>query len=89
MTPLMWSTSRRVPWKALLAVIVPSTSAIGWMPRSAAASAVSTTIAAAPAPMSIPCRRASNGVAASSTFSSVAAAPVAMKPEVTHGMKFS
>ena len=54
MTPPMCSTSSRVPWKALLAVTVASTSTIGCSPRSAAASADSTTRAAAPAPMIIP-----------------------------------
>ena len=38
-TPPMWSTSSRVPWNALFAVTVPSTSQIGAMPRSRAASA--------------------------------------------------
>ena len=36
-TPPMCSTSSRVPWKALLAVTAPSTSQIGWTPRSRAA----------------------------------------------------
>ena len=89
MTPLMWSMSNRVPWKALLAMTEPSTWAIGWMPRSRAASADSTTRAAAPAPMIMPCRRRSNGVAASSTRSSVAAAPEARKPVPTQGMSCS
>ena len=44
----MCSTSSRVPWKALLAVTAASTSQIGRMPRSRAASADSTTSAAAP-----------------------------------------
>ena len=85
----MWSTSSRVPWKALLAVTAPSTSQIGCSPRSRAASADSTTNAAAPIPTIMPCRRRSNGVAASSTESSVAAAPEARKPEVTHGSRLS
>ena len=55
------STSSRVPWKALLAVTVPSTSQIGWMPRSRAASADSTTKPRRPCPMIMPCRRRSNG----------------------------
>ena len=37
MTSPMWSTSRRVPWNALLAVTAPSTSQIGRMPRWRAA----------------------------------------------------
>ena len=45
MTSPMWSTSSRVPWNALLAVTVPSTSQIGCRPRSRAASAASTTMA--------------------------------------------
>ena len=77
----MCSTSSRVPWKALFAVTVPSTSQIGCSPRSRAASADSTTSAAAPMPMIMPCRRWSNGMAASSTTSSVAAAPEARKPD--------
>ncbi len=85
MTPAMWPTSSRVPWNALLAVTAPSTSQIGDMPRSRAASADSTTKAAAPIPMIMPCRRRSNGVAASSTFSSVAAAPLARKPDPIQG----
>ncbi len=89
MTPPMCSTSRRDPWKALLAVTVPRISQIGWMPRSRAASALSTTRAAAPEPMIMPCRRLSNGVAASSTRSSVAAAPVDRNPAVTHGASSS
>ena len=80
MTSPMWSTSSRVPWKALLAVTAPSTSQIGRMPRWRAAPALSTTIAAAPMPRIIPWRRRSNGTAASSTSSSVAAAPDARKP---------
>ena len=76
----MWSTSRRVPWKALFAVTAPSTSQMGRIPRSRAASALSTTSAAAPMPMIMPWRRRSNGMAASSTTSSVAAAPLARKP---------
>ena len=63
----MCCTSRRVPWKALLAVTVLSTSQIGRMPRSRAASALSTTRAAAPMPMIMPWRRRSKGSAASST----------------------
>jgi hypothetical protein len=43
-----------VPWKALFAVTLATTSQIGWMPRSRAAAAVSTTSAAAPIPMIIP-----------------------------------
>jgi len=43
----MWSTSSRVPWKALLAVVALSTSQIGRMPRSRADSALSTTTDAA------------------------------------------
>ena len=35
MTSPMWSTSSRVPWKALLAVTAASTSQIGWMPALA------------------------------------------------------
>jgi hypothetical protein len=58
----------------------PSTRQIGTSPRSAAASALSTTIAAAPMPSNIPCRRRSNGSAARSTTSSVAAAPVRGSP---------
>ena len=85
----MCSTSRRVPWKALLAVAVASTSQIGVIARSRAAAALSTTIAAAPIPSSIPCRRRSNGSAASSTTSSVAAAPEARKPDPTHGSSCS
>ena len=54
MTCAMWSTSSLVPWKALLAVTEASTSQIGWMPRSRAASADSTTMPAAPIPSSIP-----------------------------------
>ena len=84
MTPAMCFTSSRLPWKALLAVTVPSTSQIGCTPRSRAASADSTTIPAAPIPMINPCRRLSKGSAASSTASSVAAAPEARKPEPTH-----
>ena len=53
-TWLMCSTSRRVPWKALFAVTALSTSQIGRMPRSRAASALSTTSAAAPIPMIMP-----------------------------------
>ena len=52
--------------------------------RAAADSADSTTIAAAPMPRIIPCRRRSKGSAASSTLSSVAAAPTARKPEPIH-----
>ncbi len=40
--PMCW-TSRRVPWNALLAVTALSTSQMGWIPRSRAASALSTT----------------------------------------------
>src|SRR5450759_5624936 len=89
MTPQMCSTSSRLPWKALLAVTVPRISAIGWMPRSRAASAASTTSAAAPIPMIMPCRRLSNGSAAFSTTSSVAAAPEARKPEPIHSIRCS
>ena len=89
MTSQMCWTSRREPWNALFAVTVASASAMGWMPRSRAASADSTTNAAAPAPTTMPCRRRSNGVAASSTRSSVAAAPDARKPAVTHGSRCS
>ena len=85
----MWSTSSRVPWKALLAVTAPSTSQIGVTPRSRAAAALSTTMPAAPMPRIIPWRRRSNGSAASSTTSSVAAAPEARKPEPTHGSSVS
>ncbi len=89
MTPLMCSMLSRVPWKALLAATAASTSQIGAMPRSRAAAADSTTKAAAPEPMIMPCRRRSNGVAASSTRASVAAAPLARKPEPIHGMSAS
>ena len=85
----MCSTSSRVPWKALFAVTVPSTSQIGCRPRSRAASADSTTRAAAPIPRIIPCRRWSNGMAASSTTSSVAAAPEARNPDPSHGSSAS
>ena len=89
MTPQMCSTSRRVPWNALFAKTVDSNWAIGWTPRSRAASADSRTTAAAPEPMIMPCRRRSNGRAASSTRASVAAAPVAMNPVPIHGMRLS
>ncbi len=81
----MWSTSSRVPWKALFAVTAPSTSQMGWIPRSRAALALSTISAAAPIPSSIPWRRRSKGSAASSTASSVAAAPEARKPAPIQG----
>ena len=58
-------------------------------PRSRAASADSTTSAAAPMPTIMPWRRRSNGVAASSTLASVAAAPLARKPLVIHGISAS
>ena len=89
MTSQMCCTSRREPWKALFAVTVARASAIGCSPRSRAASADSTTNAAAPAPTTMPWRRRSKGVAASSTRSSVAAAPDARKPAVTHGSRCS
>ena len=82
-------TSRRVPWKALLAVTALNTSQMGWIPRSRAASALSTTRAAAPMPMIMPCRRRSKGMAASSTTSSVAAAPLARKPAPIHPIRWS
>ena len=85
----MWSTSSLVPWNALLAVTDASTSHTGCMPRSRTASADSITMAAAPIPRSIPWRRLSNGTAASSTASSVAAAPVARKPAPTHSRSAS
>ena len=88
MTSQMCCTSRREPWKALFAVTVARASAIGCRPRSRAASADSTTKDAAPAPTTMPWRRRSNGVAASSTRSSVAAAPEARKPAVTHGIRW-
>ena len=69
-----------MPWKAEFAVIEPTTSQIGVIARSRAASALSTTRPAAPMPMSRPCRRSSKGSAAFSTTSSVAAAPEARKP---------
>ncbi len=53
-TAPMCSTSRRVPWKAELAVTAPRTSQIGWTPRSAYAAGDSTTNAAAPIPTIIP-----------------------------------
>ena len=59
------------------------------MPRSATASWLSTTSAQAPMPRSVPCRRRSNGSAASLTLSSVAAAPVARKPAPTQPISFS
>ena len=40
-------------------------------------------------PRIIPCRRWSNGVAASSTTSSVAAAPEARNPDASHGSRAS
>ena len=89
MVAATWSTSNRVPWKALLSVTVDNTSQIGWIPRSRAASADSMTSDAAPIPTSMPWRRRSKGVAASSTFSSVAAAPLARKPEPTQGRSTS
>ena len=89
MTCEMWETSRRVPWKALLAVTAERTRQAGVMPRSRAASALSTTRPTAPMPMSIPWRRRSNGRAASSTFSSRAAAPEATKPAPIHSMRWS
>jgi len=64
-------------------------SQIGWRPRSAAASAASTTMAAAPIPMIMPWRRRSKGIAASATRSSVAAAPLARNPLVTQGSSSS
>ena len=70
------SVGRRRRWRRS---ILPRT------PRCAAASADSTTMEAAPIPRIIPWRRRSNGVAASSTESSVAAAPEARKPEATQG----
>ncbi len=89
MTWPTWSTSRRVPWKALFAVTAASTSQIGCRPRSRTASADSTTNAAAPIPTTMPWRRRSNGVATSATTSSVAAAPEARKPEPTQGSRTS
>ena len=83
------ATSSRVPWNALLRVTVDSTSQMGCIPRSRVASGDSTTRAAAPMPTIIPCRRRSNGVAASSTRSSVAAAPLARNPEPTQGRSVS
>ena len=77
----MWSTSRRVPWKARVRgdrCRAPRRSASAR--ARARPSALSTTSAAAPMPMIIPWRRWSNGSAASSTTSSVAAAPEARKP---------
>ena len=59
------------------------------IPRSRAASALSTTKAAAPMPMTMPWRRRSNGRAASSTFSSRAAAPEATKPAPIHSIRWS
>ncbi len=81
--------SSRVPWNALLAVTALSTSQMGRSPRSSAASALSTTSAAAPIPMIMPCRRRSNGMAASSITSSVAAAPLARKPAPNHSIRRS
>ena len=89
MTCAMWWMSSRVPWNALLATAVPSTSAIGSSPRSRAASGCSTTIAAAPMPMIMPWRRRSNGRAARSTTSSVAAAPLDRNPAPIHAIRCS
>ena len=84
-TPEMWSTSRRVPWKALFRVSVARSSTIPRHPRSSTASWLSTTRAQAPIPMMVPWRRRSNGRAASSTLSSVAAAPEARNPAPIQG----
>ena len=89
MTCAMWFTSRRVPWKALLPATEERSRQIGVTPRSRAASALSTTRAAAPMPMTMPCRRRSNGRAASSTFSSSAAAPEATNPAPIHSIMWS
>ena len=89
MTSAMWSTSSRLPWKALLATTVLMTSQMGQSPRSAAASRSSTTSAAPPIPMMRPWRRRSKGRAASSTRASVAAAPEARKPDANHGNMWS
>ena len=62
---------------------------MGWIPRSRAASALSTTRAAAPMPIIMPWRRRSKGTAASSTTSSVAAAPLARKPAPIHSIRWS
>ena len=78
-----------MPWKALLAVTAARISQIGRMPRSRAAAADSTTRAAAPEPMIIPCLRRSKGRAASSTTASVAAAPLARNPDPTQGSRVS
>ena len=88
-TPEMCWTSRRVAWKALFAVSVESSSTIPRIPRSSTASWLSTTMAQAPIPISVPWRRRSNGSAASSTLSSVATAPVARKPEPIHSIRLS
>jgi hypothetical protein len=85
----MCLTSRRDPWKALLATTVPSTWQIGRMPRSRAESALSSTRADAPIPTISPWRRRSNGIASSSTTSPVAADPEARKPEPNHPNRLS
>ena len=76
-TVAMWSTSRRVPWNALLAVRVANKSASGVTPLALAASGRSSTRPTAPAPRMVPLRRLSNGSAACSTSPSVVAAPLA------------
>ena len=87
MTWPMCCTSRRVPWKALLAVTGAQHLADRLNSASRAASALSTTRAAAPMPMIMPWRRRSKGMAASSTTSSVAAAPLARKPAPIHSIR--
>ncbi len=88
-TRLMCSTSRRVPWKALLLVSLLSNSTMPRIPRSRTASSLSTTRAQAPMPKIVPCRRLSKGKAAWSTRSSVVAAPTARKPAPTQSIRLS
>ena len=85
----MCSTSSRVPWNAELTKRDARSSAIGVIPRSAAASGVSKTNPTAPMPMIMPWRRRSNGRAASSTFLVVVAAPEARKPDPIHSIRLS
>ena len=79
-----WSISSLVPWKAELAVFVPSNSAIGCTPRSRACERLSTTNAAAPIPIIRPFLLLSKGKAASSTTLLVEAAPDEAKPLPNH-----
>ena len=74
------STSSRVGWNAELARCAPRSSAYGVTPLSMARLFRSMTMAAAPIPVNIPPRRASNGTLTSSTTLPIAWAPAAVNP---------